>query len=297
MKKIYHKIRIILLSIWGTLLKPYIDFQMKRMKGCGINTAEERDNKVIVSLTSYGRRVKDILPYTIYSLLKQDYLPDAVILWLDYDNWNDDNLPEKIKLLKARGLTVKYCKDLKSYKKHVPPLTEYPNDLIITTDDDFYYSKDFVRRLINAYTADHRRIYTHRAHRPTFSEGRLLPYDSWDKLVYDKTDWPLFPTTGGGCLFQRQLLAEDALNENLFTQLCPTADDIWFYFMAILKRTPITVLAFKEGTMIPLDTFYQLSHKGSSLQHENRGSLSMNDKQIQRMMEYYHLTPSDLVMS
>ena len=297
MKKFYHKIRIILLSTWGCMIKPYIDFRIKRMEGTGINTSEERRRKVIVSLTSYGRRVKDILPYTIYSLLQQDYKPDAVILWLDFDNWNDNNLPHQIKLLQAHGLTVRYCKDLRSYKKHVPALSEYPEDLIITTDDDFYYAKDFVCRLISAFKSDPNRIYTHRAHRPTFRDGKLLPYDKWNKLVYNLSDGALFPTTGGGCLFQRHLLDDDALNEELFKQFCPTADDVWFYFMTIIKKTRITVLPFKEGTMIPLDTFYQLNHKGSSLQHENRGKLSLNDKQINKMMEHYNLLSSDLETS
>lgn len=295
MKKLYNKIRITLLSVLGCLMKIYINVFFEKNLGYGVNTTEKRKRKVIVSLTSYGRRVQDILPYTIYSLLRQDYKPDAVILWLDNDNWNSTNIPLKLKLLQSKGLTIRFCKDLKSYKKHIFSLTEFPDDIIITTDDDFYYSRNFIKRLVEAYEKDHNRIYTHRAHRPTFSNGIMTPYDKWEKLVYNKTDYPLFPTTGGGCMFQKRLLYQDVLKEELFIKLCPTADDVWFYFMTILQHTPITVLPFKEFTMIPLDTFYQLSHKNSSLQHQNRGTLSLNDKQINQMMEHYRLTPKDLL--
>lgn len=295
MKKLYNKIRITLLAVCGCLMKVYLNVFFEKTLDYGINTKEKRPKKVIISLTSYGRRVKDILPYTIHSLLRQSYKPDAVILWLDYDNWNDGNIPQKLKALQAKGLTIRYCKDIKSYKKHILSLTEFPDDIIITTDDDFYYSQDFIKRLMDAYEKDPNRVYTHRAHRPIFKNDTLMPYDQWEKLIYNKTNYPIFPTTGGGCLFQKRLLHHDVLKEELFTKLCPTADDVWFYFMAILQRTPITVLPFKEFTMIPLDTFYQISHENSSLQQQNRGTLSLNDKQIKQMMEHYHLTGKDLI--
>lgn len=295
MKKLFHKFRIVILSIIGCFIKFFLNIHFGKSLNVGINQSEERKNKVIISLTSYGRRVGDILPYTIYSLLKQSYKPDMVVLWLDHDNWNEDNIPDKLKLLKEKGLTIRFCKDLKSYKKHVPALADFPNDLVITTDDDFYYSKDFVARLMKEFELDRNRIYTHRAHLPIIKSGQLLPYEKWNKLVYNREQSPLFPTTGGGCLFQKRLLHSDALKEELFTKLCPTADDIWFYMMTVLQKTPIKVLPFKEFTLIPLDFFYQMKHRGSSLQHVNRGALSMNDKQIIATMENYNLNAQQLL--
>ena len=65
-----------------------------------------RKEKVIVSLTSYGRRVGEILPFTVISLLRQTYKPDLVLLWLDDEHWNDGNLPFILKRLKKKGLTI-----------------------------------------------------------------------------------------------------------------------------------------------------------------------------------------------
>lgn len=287
--------KLLVYSIIGECIKKYIAIRGFHLKSNGINIAKKRNEEIIISLTSYGRRVKDILPFTIYSLLRQTLKPDRVVLWLDEENWNEDNIPEEIKELQKYGLTVRFCEDLKSYKKHVTALRSYPNAVIITTDDDFYYSSKMLERLISAYTKDRTRLYTLRAHRPLFDvHGEILPYNNWKLLEHNSSKGPLFPTTGGGCLLKRELLHKDALDKNLFTTLCPKADDVWFYFMGVLMKTPVTVLPSWPFMMIPLDVFYQKTHKGASLQDENRG-MSLNDKQIRNTMERYNLKAEDLI--
>ena len=80
-----------------------------------INICNE-DKRIIVSLTSYGRRVESVVYYTLVSLLKQRLMPDKIVLWLDNDNWCDNNLPPKISKLKQYGVDILYCKDIRSYK-------------------------------------------------------------------------------------------------------------------------------------------------------------------------------------
>lgn len=143
------KLKIIFLSIVGELIKLLYKLHICRPL-YGLNVADSRKHKVIVSLTSYGRRVSAVLPYTIYSLLRQTYKPDVIILWLDYDSWNERNLPSSIRKLQKYGLTIKFCNDIKSYKKLIPTLKLYPDEIIITVDDDIYYKKNMVERLIKS---------------------------------------------------------------------------------------------------------------------------------------------------
>ena len=63
-------------------------------------------------MTSYGRRVAAVLPYTIISLLRQTYKPDRIVLWLDDEHWNDNNLPALLKRLKAHALQSSIVKTL-----------------------------------------------------------------------------------------------------------------------------------------------------------------------------------------
>ena len=105
----------------------------------------EDETDVIVSLTSYGKRVTDSVPYAIFSIFTQSVLPNRIVLWLDNDNWNDNNLPYLLKRIQKSGLEIYYCDDIRSYKKLIPALRKFPNNPIITIDDDFYYNKDFIK--------------------------------------------------------------------------------------------------------------------------------------------------------
>lgn len=296
MRELKKKILIVLSSLMGEMIKCYNKTPLAFRSIRGVNTSEERTEKVVVSLTSYGKRVTRTLSSTLISLLKQSYKPDVVVLWLDHNEWNDNTIPEVLKRLRNKGLTIRYCENLYSFKKHIPTIEAYPNDIIITVDDDFYYPSNFIKKLMIEYGKNPNRIYTHLAHRPTFSDnGELMPYSCWNKLISDSSESPLFATTGGGCLYKKSFLYEDVCNRKLFQTLCPKADDVWMYFMGILKGTPTKVLKNNHFSMLPLDVFYQLTHEDSNLTSVNV-KRSYNDVQIEQVMKHYHLKPSDLVL-
>lgn len=288
-----HKLRILLFSIYGELLKLYYRLRPWSFP-CGVNKSESREEKVIVSLTSYGRRVSAVLPYTIISLLRQTYKPDMILLWLDAEHWNDDRLPKRLKALRKYGLTIRYCEDIKSYKKLIPTLEMYPDDIIVTCDDDLFYRENMLERLVQEYQKNPHRIYTHRAHRIRFTKaGKLMPYNDWEDEITGVVGHGVFPTGGGGCLYKRSLLHTDICRKDLFMRLAPMADDVWFYFMEALRGTVRYVLPENGYVYIPLDTFYQRFHKGTSLASTNCKE-SQNDTQIRNVMEYYQLADSDL---
>ena len=131
-----------------------------------IVTITDRTPQLIVSLTSYGRRVADIVPYTLVSLLKQTVMPDRIILWLDKESWNDENIPKKLQQLIKYGIEIRFCKDIRSYTKLVPTLTLYPEDVIVTVDDDVIYKRDVVENLYSSYLKDSSKIYCNHARFP-----------------------------------------------------------------------------------------------------------------------------------
>lgn len=251
------------------------------------------EERVIVSLTSYGRRVNDVLAFSIYSLLSQTYRPDEIVLWLDSDNWSDEKLPKRLARLKEKGLiTVKYCEDLRSFKKLIPALEAYPNDIIITVDDDLYCRWDMVERLVEAHKQNLGCVITHRAHRPHVEGNQFTDYNTWDDSISNETQGMVFPTGGAGCLYKKEYLYEDICRKDLFTKLTPLADDVWFYFMGVLKGTKQIVLKRKGFVYIAMDNFYQYFHSHSSLAsincHENQ-----NDVQIRNVMKHYSLEIKD----
>ena len=285
------KIRILFYTIVGECIKCLVRLRIIRpTHGC--NTAP-RPRRIIASLTSYGRRVAQT-DLAITSLMRQTVPPDMIILWLDDTNWNAGNIPDRLKRLQPRGLTVRFCPDLRSYKKLVPALDAFPDDYIITFDDDLYYDSRIIERLMNAVAADPDKIYTNLSHAPTLTpSGSLAPYNQWCAQVATPGVLRLFPNGGSGVIYQRRLLHPDVTDAALFQRLSPLADDVWFYFMEILRHTEVENVGTGHHNCIPMDNLYQLTHRGARLADSNC-QLSQNDLQIQAVMRHYSLTASDL---
>lgn len=79
-------------------------------------TVKKREQKIIVSLTSFPKRI-DTLWITIETLLRQSMKPDEIILWLAEEQFNGiDSLPKALLEQQKRGLTIRFCDDLRSHK-------------------------------------------------------------------------------------------------------------------------------------------------------------------------------------
>lgn len=288
-----HKMQILFSALYGELIKLYYSI-IPWSFSYGLNQNEIRKEKVIISLTSYGRRIKTVLPFTIISLLRQTCKPDKIILWLDENHWNDEKLPKLLVKLKNYGLEVRYCKDIGSYTKLIPALKAYPNDLIITVDDDLYYRNDMVKGLVESFYSDSTFIYSYRAYKIQFdNNNKLKPYNNWGNEISGVKGSLIFPLGCGGCLYKKSFFYSDILREDLFLKLAPKADDIWFFFMEFLHQTKCCVLSNKSLNFIPIDLFYQCFNKNSSLANTNCKQ-SQNDVQIRNVMSYYNITDEDL---
>ncbi len=277
----------LVISIYGEFLKWMCKLHILNPKKNSIER-KERERPLVVSLTSYGRRVSETVPYTIISLLRQSYKPNELILWLDDTNWSDKNIPNSLRRLQKYGLTIKYCEDIRSYKKLVPTLIHRPDSLVITVDDDIYYPSGMVERLIKEYHKDPSRIYCNKAHRIKIDSARgLCAYKEWNGDVYGESGPQVFPCGVGGVLYDPRLLYKDVTRKDLFTQLSPLADDVWFYFMELLKDTECCVLKRRIlGTLYPINMFYLKFHKNSGLAKQNVGE-NMNNVQIKNVMDFY----------
>ena len=129
----------------------YEDEQIAKFTESGINPVRD-ENSIIVSLTSFPERMREI-HYCIFSLLYQTLKPHKVILWLAEDQFpnKEDDLPEEVLHFKKHGLTIGWYKDIRSYKKLIPTLLEYPDYYIVTADDDIFYPKDWLEQIWQAH--------------------------------------------------------------------------------------------------------------------------------------------------
>ena len=255
-------------------------------KTLGITAERYTDRDIIVSLTSYGRRIHEVA-LTIESLMQQTMKANRIVLWLQ-DNLENCPLPQALGIQQKRGLEVKFCKDIKSYKKLIPQLKESPEDVIITVDDDLLFDYDVLEHLITAYRQQPGMIHSCRLRRMLFDDrGHLLPYKQWEKCgLNEGTDRHYFITGGGGTLYPPHCLDDEVFNDDVFLDICPDADDIWFTAMALKKGTPINKVFTRNDHG---EDFIMNNHPlEQGLSVINVGK-SGNDRQLQAVFSKYAL--------
>jgi hypothetical protein len=249
----------------------------------GIAESDENGENIIISLTTYGKRIYDV-HLVIESLFNQTRKPNKIILWLAENEFNESNIPLILKRQQARGLEIAYCKDIKSYKKLIPALKKYPEQIIITIDDDIIYPFDIIENLYREYVKNPQCVHYYRGHKMVFDKNeRLAPYKNWkmdDQC--SEISFTTFPTGCGGILYPPHCFYEDILREDLFMKLAPTADDIWFKAMTLLKDIPCKKVFF-SNECIEIDKNHDIA-----LYFENVEK-NMNDVQIKQVFDYYNL--------
>lgn len=194
------------------------------------------DNSLIVSLTSYGERINTV-HLTIQSILLQSVYASKVILWLAESEFTLFNLPKPLVDLQQYGLTIRFCEDIRSYKKLIPTLKAYPNTTIVTFDDDVIYPANHLEKLLEAHEKFPEAVICHRAHRMIKDEqGNIVDYLKWQFDVTESTPVKdIFPIGIGGVLYPANCFDEEVLNEDALMRLAPSADDLWFKVMASKK--------------------------------------------------------------
>jgi len=236
--------------------------------------------KVIISLTSFPARINTVHK-VIKRLLNQRVQPNKVVLYLatpQFPNQIND-MPAKLREIDDPRFEIRFLdEDIKSYKKLIPALVDFPNDIIITVDDDKLYRKNLTKKLLS-HASKHPGAIV--ARRIRFVKLRKR-YRKWPvHTIFRKKVKPSFSNlmTGvGGVLYPPNSLHKDVLDKELFTRLCPTNDDIWFWAMAV-----------KQGTKIVSTgpSYYNRTIRGTgrvALFHHNKKA---NDAAIKNIISEY----------
>lgn len=212
-------------------------------------TPKTEKPKVIVSMTSHPPVIQYAV-MTIQYLLNGSVLPDKLILYLTFSQFKDIEIPESLLKLARENPIFEirnYDKNLRSYCKLIPALKDFPDDIIVTVDDDVAYHRDMLRDLLNMHAKHPHAVIAHRAKR--IKPGQ--PYRSWiqyhwyDFLFKRIHESYLNLQTGvGGVLYPPHSLRKEMMDESLFTKLAPTTDDIWFWAAAAVNGYPVIPVPF-----------------------------------------------------
>lgn len=248
----------------------------------GLYDGEPRDKKIIVSMTSYPDRIK-IVPYVLQSLLRQTVKPDKIILYLSREQFPEERLPRVLTKAERYGLDIIFKDDdLKPHKKYFYSMQEFPEDLIVTVDDDVVYHPKMIERLYKSYTLHPDCVSASRVHKMRFDLfGKILPYNSWHhnfKRIGIES-MRLVATGVGGVLYPPHSVHPLTFNSENIKKISLTADDLWLKIMEVLQGTKV-VLASKDATY---DIIQESQEKALWITNVDGEG---NDVQLNNILEY-----------
>lgn len=218
------------------------------------STIMAKKNTIIVSFTTINSRINAIKP-VVDSILNQTLLPDSFELYISdhpslFEGGIDQGIPpNKIPQFlrdyeQQNKLKIKYVDNIGPANKLIPCLRENwgTDNIIITIDDDVIYARHFIETLHRYYEQEKCLVATMGLEvvlKPDFfSPG----YYKWKWLTKTEKSLYNFSLGFGGCLYTPRFFDALVLDEQCLLAITPTEDDIWFYFMRLLKKTPALIL-------------------------------------------------------
>ena len=251
----------------------------------GIHSVVNKNNlpQVVVSLTSYPKRIQTV-HHALETLISQTFQPDFIILWLAESQFpnRERDLPKALTNLLSDSVQVRWTKDIRSYKKLIPALREFPDAIIITFDDDLLYDKNLLERLIAGYLENPHCIHCHRVTTIEYhgiQDIKTIP-DAMKMLPGPNYLYKL--SGGAGCLYPPHCMHPDVFREDLFLTLAPTSDDIWFWLMGALNGYKVNVVK----NNIPKLTYVQGTQE-EALWHDNDKGKNLFFIHLRNVLNYY----------
>ncbi len=238
--------------------------------------------QVVVSMTSFPAAIS-FATKAIKYILGGSVLPDRLILYLTFSQFKDCPIPSELMALADENPVFEirnYDRDIRSYRKLIPAVADFPDAVIVTVDDDVAYGKHMLRNLLDLHVRYPNAVLAHRAKR--IRPGQ--PYRSWKKYRWYNflfrrihSGFLNLPTGAGGVLYPPHSLKQEMLDADLFTTLAPSTDDIWFWAAAVANGTPIIPVPFgynkPRGLKKPKElSLKTINFKGS----EDRNLATMN---------------------
>ncbi len=201
---------------------------------------------LIISLTTIKSRL-DLAYIVIYSLLKQELKPDKIYLWISKERYLlDDGIEEEpnwYRDVDNNIVTIRWTNNIGPYRKLNPLYLEIDDDdIVITVDDDMYFGRQWLKKVIK-YSAEYPDdIIAGLARIPSLNIiGKYKSYDVWPICRSAVSVFNIIPIGAGGILYKKRFIDPDVISSDDFLQECPVNDDIWYRYATAKKNTCVTV--------------------------------------------------------
>lgn len=257
----------------------------------GLWKGEKREIPVIVSMTTFPPRFAKI-GIVIKSILCQCYKPDRIVIYLDGDTVYED-LTQEMKDYEQYGVEYRFHNEtlLKPHSKYLFAMQDFPEAIIVTTDDDVILPNDWLLSLIHSYEKFPGAISARRVHLIRYEQKEFLPYNFWyDQWRYVKEPSHLLLATGvGGVLYPPHSINPAAFDQKLIKELALNADDIWLKCWEVMGNIPVVWAENDEVSLAETDPTHEIALSNANVNE------SQNDDIFRRVLHYYNLTVDDFL--
>lgn len=258
-----------------------------------------QNQQVIVSMTSFPAAIT-YAEKAVRSILQGSVLPDKVVLYLTFSQFENNTIPECLTSLSKSNPIFEvrnYDMDIRSYRKLIPVLTDFPEAVIVTVDDDVAYHKHMLRDLLDLHSQIPDAILANRAKRIKIGK----PYRTWKKYRWYHflfkgihRSFLNIQTGVGGVLYPPHCLRNEMMNVELFTKIAPSTDDIWFWAAGVANGFPVIPMPFgRHNKPRGLHKPKSLSLKATNF----KGKTDRNAAALNAILEHYPEIKERLIKS
>ena len=255
---------------------------------------EERScaDTVIVSLTTFPARI-GYVHLAIKSLLNQTVKPGRIILWLAKEQFRDVEIPRCLSQLCRYGLEIRYCdEDILAHKKYYYAMQTFPDNIIVTYDDDIIYPEDSLEKLLKMHRQHPGAIICNRGREIQIHQGEVAQYRYWNvsgRVPAGEPSYRVMASTGAGTLYPPRCMPAETFAIEKIRTLSLTADDLWMKVMSIKAGIPV-VKSQTRGKGLCISKRKQ----DVTLAHRNVDQ-SLNDLVMKNLQENYPEVKKSLV--
>lgn len=230
--------------------------------------------KVIVSMTTIPCRQKR-LAENIESLLTQSFNFDILLINID-DNLSDEDNKwyEDFSKQDYRIIINKSDAKWRSCNKLLPALEKFPNDIVITVDDDIYYPVDSLKELVKQYEKTPDCIVVHEINPLDLTDGLINYHNTYDVKLGQK-EWGKY--LSNCALFPPKIFDGSDIFDYNKMMYCTNGnhDELWFWINSTLNNVKVVATPY-------IRTFF--SNVNSEWQEDEYRLCKINDSNM--MVEY-----------
>lgn len=252
------------------------------------NTQQTGKPEVVVSVTSFPPAIPFAIK-AVQSILQGSVLPDHLVLYVTLSEFPDGKLPADLVALAEQSPIFEirnYDRNIRSYRKLIPALIDFPEAIIVTIDDDILYHRNMLRDLLYWNKRYPNAVIAHRAKKIKLGK----PYRAWKKyrwyhFLFNKINLGYLNLQTGvaGVLYPPHSLRADMMDPDLFTAIAPTTDDIWFWAAAVANGTPLLPVPFGHNKPKGLPKPKTISLKTVNF----KGQIDKNAAALNAILEHY----------